>query len=456
MQIVKRARGDPHLDDGAAVFILAVADFRELPQRVERPAVVGGDRERHKLLLAAEALLHRFLERVQSLSGFGGNEQGLRVLFAQNRQQGRVLDRIDLVEDQQRLLFCNAQFRKHLPDRRHLLFGLRAGSIDDVQQQVGMDGFFQSGAERGDQVVWQPADETDRVGQQHEPSAAKRPAPGKRIQRRKEEISRRRLRIGKGVHEGTLTGVGVPDQRNGKEVLPRLDLADLSTVDLGNLAFKQGDAVGDQSAVDFDLAFPRAARSDAAHDASSGCAAGTGDAFQVRPHPAKPRGGVLELGQLNLQACRPAARTPGEDVQNQLTAIENLSPRGLFDLADLRRGKVVVKDDYVRLAGLGPLTDFFQFAAAHAGTGVICCSALHHLSHHQGPRGPGQLRQFRKWIFSPALLPYQHRHQQCPFLMDRQIVARHQRHWSSPAQCLLVTRHSRLNGLSFTFLRSGL
>jgi hypothetical protein len=41
------------------------------------------------------------------------------------------------------------------------------GGVDDVDEEVGEDGFFEGGAEGLDEIVGQIADEADGVGEQH-------------------------------------------------------------------------------------------------------------------------------------------------------------------------------------------------------------------------------------------------------------------------------------------------
>ena len=65
----------------------------------------------------------------------------------------------------------------------------RARCIDHVQQQIGLDGFLQRGAERRDQAVRQMADEANRVRQHHgAPDSAGKYAPRRRVERREQLV----------------------------------------------------------------------------------------------------------------------------------------------------------------------------------------------------------------------------------------------------------------------------
>ena len=128
----------------------------------------------------------------------------------------------------------------------------------------------------------------------------------------------------------------LPDSRGKVGVLPaRGDLADLAAVDGFELAFEEGDAFGDDAAVDLDLALAGTARTDAADDSGTAGATGAGDALEVRPHAAQSGGGVFELGELDLQTGLGGSGARGEDVQNQLAAVEDFASGDLLDLADL-------------------------------------------------------------------------------------------------------------------------
>ena len=65
------------------------------------------------------------------------------------------------------------------------------------------------------------------------------------------------------------------------------------------------------------------------------------------PAPDQPRQQVLQLRQLHLQLAFPRARAPGEDVEDELRAIDDLAADRLFDVPQLRRRQLVVEDDDV-------------------------------------------------------------------------------------------------------------
>ena len=68
------------------------------------------------------------------------------------------------------------------------------------------------------------------------------------------------------------------------------------------------------------------------------------------PGADQPRQQVLQLRQLDLQLAFARPRAPGEDVENQLRAIDDLAADRLLDLPQLRRRQLVVEDDDVDVA----------------------------------------------------------------------------------------------------------
>lgn len=78
-----------------------------------------------------------------------------------------TVDAVDLVEHQQLRQVAGTDRGQHLVDLGDALLAMRIGGVDHVQQEIGLARFGQGRTERGDQVMWQVADETDGVGQHH-------------------------------------------------------------------------------------------------------------------------------------------------------------------------------------------------------------------------------------------------------------------------------------------------
>jgi hypothetical protein len=72
----------------------------------------------------------------------------------------------------------------------------------------------------------------------------------------------------------------------------------------------------DETAVDFELGFAGAAGADAGRRHS-------GDAFEVAPHAGEARVGVFHLRELDLELGLVGLGAGGEDVEDQLGAVED-------------------------------------------------------------------------------------------------------------------------------------
>ena len=152
---------------------------------------------------------------VEPRPGNGTDGDRARMVFFQYMQIRRILQSIDLIEDQQRRFAIAAQLLEHAVDGGDLLLGLGIAGIDDVQQEPGLTGFLQGRLERGDEMVRQIADEADRVAQQHPAPIRQPPLPGARVERGKELVLGQDAGAGQGVHQRAFAGIGVADQGDG-------------------------------------------------------------------------------------------------------------------------------------------------------------------------------------------------------------------------------------------------
>ena len=84
----------------------------------------------------------------------------------------------------------------------------------------------------------------------------------------------------------------------------------------------------------------------------------------------------------------------GEDVEDQLAAVEHLALGDLLDVADLRRGEVVLEDDGLGPVGLDHLGELLDLALAEERLDRRLHPLLHELVDHHGPGGLGQAAQF--------------------------------------------------------------
>ena len=106
----------------------------------------------------------------------------------QDVQVRSVGDAVDLVQHQYRRLLVAPQFRQHRVHRLDVLFGRGLLASTTCNQEPSLPGLFECRLERGDQMVRQLADETDRVGEQNLAQVRDVPLPGARVERGEEFV----------------------------------------------------------------------------------------------------------------------------------------------------------------------------------------------------------------------------------------------------------------------------
>ncbi len=120
---------------------------------------------------------------------------------------------------------------------------------------------------------------------------------------------------------------------------------------------------------------------------------------EVGPHPLQPRQRVLELGQLDRQPGLVRLGAGGEDVEDQLGAVEHLHAGRLLQIAGLGGREVVVEDDHVGLRGGDQLRQLLELALAQVAVRVGLLQPLRHQPDHLGPGRFGQPREFLQRLF---------------------------------------------------------
>ena len=233
----------------------------------------------------------------------------------------------------------------------------------------------------------------DRVAQQHGPPAGQLPAAGPRVERGEQGVLDENVGAGQGVQQRALAGVGVADQRDGHLPAAGGHLALLRRSIVFSSLPQIGDPLLDHAAVHFQLLFARPAQADALLLPR-----------QVGPHPLQPRHGVFQLGQLDGQAGFVRLCPAGEDVENQLRAVQDLHAGDFFQVACLAGTQVVVEDDHVGVGGRGQAGQLGDLALAQVGGGVGGLAALGQLADHPRAGGGGQAFQFfqRLAVAGPA------------------------------------------------------
>ena len=283
----------------------------------------------------------------------------------------------------------------HLPDDPvdglDLCHRVDIGTVDDVQEQISVDDFFQGGAERLDQLGGQMPDETDGIGEDHRPAVLELAAAGGGFQGGEQRVLHQNAGSGEGVEQAGLAGVGVADDRDGRHVTvpasAALGIADL--LHIFDLAAQPRHPLPDAATVGLDLGLTGATGTDAA-----AAAAGPASLPGHRLAPtAQPRQHVLHLGQFDLRFALPTAGVLGENVQDQRGAVDDLDLDHLLQRVQLRRAQFAVADDRVRAGGDDDLAQFDGFTGADVGGRIRFVAALDDPFENLRAGGLGQGRE---------------------------------------------------------------
>ncbi len=207
--------------------------------------------------------------------------------------------------------------------------------IHDVNKEICQLNFLEGRFERFDNGVRKFADETDRVGEEHFLPVRQDELTGGGVKSREEPVLGKHSCSREAVEKRRFSGVGVANQRGDRPVSAEAALALHGAVlaHAAQIAFQAGDAFLNAAAVDFKLCLAGAACS------NSACLT-----RKVGPHSGETRQKILQLRKLDLEAALTSSRTSRENIENQLGAVQDLAAGQLFEIAPLRRGKLVVKN----------------------------------------------------------------------------------------------------------------
>jgi hypothetical protein len=255
-----------------------------------------------------------------------------------------------------------------------------------VEDQISLEGLFQSGRKAFHELMRKSADEAHRVG--HEVAAALLlESPRRRVERLEEAIVDGDAGAGERVEERRLAGVRVAGERDRRRVGAKpLASARLALpAEALEAPSQDGDSSARESAVRLKLGLAGASRPDAAvHSARA-------EALEVLPHAAHAREVVLELRQLDLELSLGAVRVLREDVEDQLGAVDDPRLQLVLELSLLGRAQLVVDEQRLRAHGLVRLLELDELALADEGPGVRPRSMLDQRSHRLHTGGPCEL-----------------------------------------------------------------
>jgi hypothetical protein len=139
---------------------------------------------------------------------------------------------------------------------------------------------------------------------------------------------------------------------------------------------------GNPPAVGLKLSLARSTRTDS-----------TAEARHLDATADQARQQITQLGKLDLKLALPSAGAPGEDVQNELGAVDYLDRQRALQVALLSGTKISVEDDDAGLRGPRELCEFLNLATADQGGSFRGGPRLDDVLDHGGS---GALRQRRK------------------------------------------------------------
>ena len=210
---------------------------------------------------------------------------------------------------------ASANLVQHLLDDPNLFLVKRIGQIHQVQQQIGAADFFERALERFDQGMGNLVDKTDGIDDHHFIAAGQTQRARGRVKRRKQFVFDKHAGARERVHQSRFARVGISDQRHGRETAlhgapcvaaPRVRSTVLKPM------LEMADALANAPSIDFQLRLAGTAGADTAAEPR-----------QMGPLARQARQQIFELRQLDLQLALVAARALGEDIENQLTAIDD-------------------------------------------------------------------------------------------------------------------------------------
>ena len=287
----------------------------------------------------------------------------------------------------------------------------------------------------------QVADEAHRVRQQHLSAARKLNRAELGIERSEHARGLEDACTRNRVEQCAFPGVGIAHEGNGGDrdrfATPALLGADAP--DGLQFAAQLQHAALNAAPIRLELCFTGSARADAAAE--------LGHSFAAAGQPGQH---VFELRQFYLELAFARSRMAGENIQDELGAVDDPAGQRVLQVAQLGWAQIVVDDGNICLRRSRDPGDLFHFAAAHERRRVGFGTMLHNLGRNAGPGADDQLAELRKarvlvgwdrvWAGSylgriarlgcaagqrSPLRPKNDRDQQCPFRGRTGRVQRH-------------------------------
>lgn len=330
----------------------------------------------------------RSIDRHQKLlePGAPKRRHGNRFTIAQKLGELLRRNQIHLVQDLDDGLRRNLKLSQNLLHLSLLLLTHRAGAVLHMKQNLGALNLLKSGAKTRDQRVRKIPDKPDRIGEQDL-------APRRQLQLSKFGVERskhpRRFKhagLRQRIEQRTLPRVGIPHKRNHRHRnrLTPLPLLMSNAPNRFQLRLDMVDAQVDLATIRLELRLTRTPRSNAAAKLRHRSTASR-----------QTRQLVLQLRKLHLKLAFASPRVPSKDVQDQLRSIDHMARKPSFNVAKLRWGKVVVKQNQRRVRARHHLNNLFKLALTDQTRRIGPLSTLHQSRRNRRSRRSSKLLKLR-------------------------------------------------------------
>jgi hypothetical protein len=142
------------------LFFLDGAGFMELGDEI---VLVVGEEDLGEDGGSAEVVLQGLEEGFGAFSGLGAKEDAIGDEVFEFPPEGVATKQVGLVENGNTGLFVGMEFRKDFEGGFEMCGGGRVGCVEDVDEDIRDQGFFQRGLEGLDEPVGEATDEADGV-----------------------------------------------------------------------------------------------------------------------------------------------------------------------------------------------------------------------------------------------------------------------------------------------------
>ena len=232
-------------------------------------------------------------------------------------------------------------------------------------------------------MVWQLADEPDRIGEYRNRLVVQGSSPQLGVEGGEQTVLHWRIGPGQRIEQRRLACIGVAGQGDLVDRSAPFALQLTRPFDLPEVLLQVLDTPTKHSAIDLEL----------------GLSFSTPDSdAPYLPREMGPSSGqsgqqILEASQLDLCSGLAGPSSLDKDLQYQTTAIDDLAVDDLFQILDLTGREVVVEDHQVSPQGPRRLSDLFGLAATDQRSGVRCLPSLHSPPGDSDTRAERQFRQ---------------------------------------------------------------